>query len=574
MSLETQHRIVEAIEIVGADPVTKAFLKLAGASEAVAKALGEAKLEGQELDKNFDELERNWFSKPDKVTKPPKKGATAWEKFKKAAGEATGPIFRQITLANLLEKAVGFVITKLTQMVQKGWAINEAFEAARSRVQGMSLGLVDWGDDSPAEQLVKSQKLANVLMREFRDIGMETGTLVPEIEAAYARLNSILSLTGASQYDIVQETKLAAGAAKVYGEKAEQAAGIVAKAIFEGTVEGETAFARALKASAGVTSKMTQEERFKRVNKVLEKMAGATSAVTANTAGAMARWEILSTDILQRITLPIYERIGQMVQGIVDAFTANEDVIDSIVTETQAWWETIWGVSKGVWDITVGALQFASKMNGWVEKGQLLWNVLGFVRQTVELIGLGFQAGVELVRTLIDPNRGMGKLNTLSEGIKLKWFEIADQILKVVDSLAKLVVPEFMRDMPGIKQFFKGISDVRFGLGLQMDSKAKKLRALEEKWGTGPLTDSTRAAKRIEEGIGLDKAAREALLRGTKGIKVEQKIDTINIMQDFRDDDPDHVIVEFVGALERIGENALQSTVGGAATAFEGGSSQ
>lgn len=572
MSLETQHRIVEALSITGADPVTKAFLKLAGASEEVAKALGHQKEEAAGLEGHLNQLEKDWFNKPEKVTRPPKEGVTWWNKFKKAAGEATGPMFKQFALASLLEKALGFALAKLGQMLQRGWQINEAFEAARGRVQGMALGLMDFGKVSDTEKLRKSIVLANVLMAEFKDIAMDAATPVPEIEAAYTRLNSILAGTGRNQAEIVRETRLAASAAKVYGEKAEQAAGIVAKAIFEGNIEGETAFARALKAQANINSKMSREERFKKVNKVLEQMAGAVGVVTANTAGAMARWDILTTDILQRVTLPIYEKIGGVIGSIVSAMETNEAIVDATVTEVQEWWHAIGDVTKGVWNVVAGAFEVWVQIGRWKEKGSLVLDVLKFVRQTVGLIGGGLELAVEWVRSLVDPDRGVGKLATLSESIKVKWFEIADTILGVVDSLAKLVIPEKMRNLPGIRDFFKSLGETRFSLQIERDMMAKRLRQMEKSMGLDATTESTRALKAAEDGIGLDKKARDELLRNTKGLKIEQNIDTIEIYQDFRDQDPDHVIVEFVTDLERIGENALQSTVAGG-TEFESGSS-
>ncbi len=574
--LETQHKIVESIEIKGHKDVQAGFNRLAGSSDKVAKSLGHSAKNAEKLSLGFDKSSKA-AKKVGKATQGA--GAKTTSGFGKAGGmiaKFAGSMLGAITIAGLLEKALSFVIAKIGQFIRHGWEINKAYEAAGSRIQGLALGLIDFGKNATgADKVAKSTRLANIVMAEFRDIGMETATQIPMLEATYARLNSVLAGTGATQRQILDYTKKTAGAAKVYGENAEVAGGIISKAIFEGTVEGESAFAKAFKAQAGVTSKMNLEERIQRVNKTLAKMSDAVGIVTQDTQGALDRWKILSDDILQRVMLPVYKKIGELVAGMVVYLEDNRAVIDTIVTEAQEWWATIWDVSKAIWDVTIGALKIVAAANQWGEKFKLVWHVVKLIRQTFSVIGMGLQLAVEQVRVLIDPNRGMGKMSALSEAISMKWKEIAIQIVKVFKALAKMAIPSFAQKIPGVKRFFKGLDDTVSEMETYNKQSAKRLRAMEKNLGEGPLTETTRAMAKAEAGIGLDKAARDAVLKGMKGakIKVTQNIAKIEIHQDFRDQDPDRVLVEFITDLERLGEAALQSTVAGEATAFEVGSS-
>lgn len=573
--LETQHKIIEAFEVKGAVDAEGAFDKIAKSADGAAKAFDSGKTKAEKFEDGLSEVEEKWFKAGEAGEKSGSKWADAWGKAKEGILGSIGPMVKQLTIANLLSKAIEWATQKVKEFVRQGWQINVAYEAATSRVQGLALGLLDFGKGATtAEKVQKSQKLANVAMAEFKDIGMETATQLPKIEAAYARLTSVLSGTGATQREILEYTRKTAGAAKVYGENAEVAGGIISKAIFEGVVEGESAFAKAFKAQAGVTSKMNLEERMNRVNATLAKMSEAVGVVTDDTAGAQERWKILSNDILQRVTYPIYQKIGESTKAMVKWLQANEDTINEIVHEIQEWLYTAFEVKDAIFEVVGGVVVLWWKVNRVGDTLRATWERFKLIRQAISLIVTGVRLLVEQVAVLADPNRGMGKLSALSEAIRVKWREIALQIVKVFRSLAKLAIPEFVRKrVPGLGKFFTGLDETVQEMESYNKQAAKRLRAMEKKLGLSPLTETTRTIADVEQGRGLDKAARDAFLKGLKGLKFNQNIGQVNIRQDFRDQDPDRVLVEFVTDLERLGETALQSTVGGGATVFEGGGS-
>lgn len=485
------------------------------------------------------------------------------------SSKATDSIFKSFLKADLvasaIKKTVAKIVDTLKQMVRHAWNVGLAYEAAGSRVQGLALGLVNLGTKDPMEKVARSQKIALATMKEFKQIAMDTATPIAEIENAHARINPILAGMGKNQKEVLKFTNMSTAAAKVYGERSEQAGSIVAKAIAEGVVEGETAFARAFKAQAAITSKMPVEKRIKKIVSVLKAMGAPVKDVTKDTAGALMRWKILSDDILQRVTLPIFQKIGSVVGDIVSYLEKNEAVVNGIVHEVQEWVHVVFDVGSAIWD-SLTALDKVFSTTEMISKRIVsLQAQLKFVGKIVDVAAFGFKLISEAVKVIIDPERGMGKMYALSKAIEVKWGEIKLQIVKVVSSFAKMAAPDWILDkIPGMKTFFKSLDGLSADLEKDVKKTAKSLRAMEKKLGMEPLTETTRKMLQQE----MD-AVQKELKR--KGIKFNQNIGTIAIRQDFRDQDPDRVMVEFVQDMERLGEAALQSSVGGAATQFEGG---
>jgi hypothetical protein len=170
----------------------------------------------------------------------------------------------------------------------------------------------------------------------------------------------------------------------------------------------------------------------------------------------------------------------------------------------------------------------------------------------------------------------MGKMLALSEAINLKWKEIWLQIVKVVDSFSRMMVPDWvMKAVPAVGGFFKQMKGYQKDLQADLIKSGERVRALEKAAGLGGLTETTRALKRKEEGFGMSKEERDSLFKrfGGQKLKIEQNIAKVEIHQDFKDQDPDRVMVEFISDMERLGETALQSTAGGEADVFGPGSS-
>lgn len=570
---ETQHRVVETIQVKGVKEAQDAFNKIAKLSDDAAKALGHTKEGTEQLSFGFSKVSQVAKKAEKPLADPPKKAATAWTKLGGSMKSIAGTIVGQFALFKFLEGAVMGAFNAVTNFIRGGWEINTAYEAAQSRIKGTLVGLLDFKKGTTAfEKVAIAQRGSNVLMDEFREISMEAVTPLASVESAYTRINTVLAGLGMNQKQIVGTTKETAAAARVYGENVDQAGSIVAKAIFEGTVEGETAFARALKAQAQVTSKMKVEKRLEKVMKVLHQMGAPIAAVTRDTGSAMQKWQILSSDVLQRVTVPLFQKIGEVANDILDVFSANKGKIDEIVIGAEEVWATVFNWGTAVWDTWKALDSVFGISKAVVGTFDQAWKKFRLVWKFVDLAASGVQILVEAVMTLIDPTRGFGKLNLLSESIHLKWLEISKSVVGVITSFSRMALPDWVKKkVPGVQKFFDEMGGVSKDLEHQIASSAKRVREFEKALGVGPTTESTRALAKAEAGVGLDKDARDALLKSMKGLKINQNIASVTVNQDLRGEDPDRVLIEFTTGLERIGEAALQSSAGGAATAFEGG---
>ena len=570
--LETIHKVVERIEVEGGKAAENAFGRLAGATDKAAAALGAAAGATKKLASGFDKAEDAADAAGDAVKKAGQGAAGAGEKAAGGIGKWVSGMFSAQLAANLLSKAIEFVIGKLRDMVAQAWNVNVAVEAAGSRIQGMTLGLMDLEHLDPMQQVAVSSKIATQTLAEFRDMAMRTATPIATIEAANAHIMPVLAGLGKKQAEINKLTEMSAASAKVYGERAEMAGSIVGKAISTGVVEGETAFARAFKAQAQITSKMTVAERFERVNEVIKRMAGPIKAVTADTAGALSRWQILSEDILQRVTFPIYQKIGQVVAKIVDWAEENKEWLDKIVADITKWLETAMSVAEATWDIGRALDEVLGVTNKIGDSNRATWETLDAIADTMRLIVLLFRDVEESIEVINDPTRGAGKLFETSQRISIVWLQIQQSIMDAGAAMGRFLEPRWVREilkLTGIKapaEYLEAVSEV---LGSQIEMEEKRLAEMQGRVAAG--LDAGEVAGKVREGAAnaLADAMSKALTK--KPIKVTQNIAKVEVHQDFRDQDPDRVLIEFTQMLEGLGERAIQSTAGGAMTELEAG---
>lgn len=565
--LETIHRIEERIEVKGAPQLEAAFRKLAGASDAVADALGHTRTSGDQLAFAFAKVE-SAAKKTDNAVRKPK--LPEWfRKSKEAAEGFFKTMAGQFTIANVISRVFDAVYSRAKGLVTEAWRLNDAFEFARQRVSGMALGLAKFEEGaSSIERLERSTRVANVMMEEFEDIAYRTATPSEKIAEVFASVNPVMMQMGLSARDVRDATMRAAAAAKVFGVDAGEAGRMVAKAFATGTIEGDGAFAQALKLEAKINSKMPLEERMKRINRVLDKMGAPIDVATQGTRDMAARWDVLANGVLRGMVQPAYEKIGEVLGGFVGYLKDNESALKVIVSEAEFWWRTVFAVGGAIWDAAVAAAALV-KLGGDLGSGfSVAYNTIKLIAQIVDIAATGIGA---LIAVISGDDKGFGKLLAISTAIEVKWREIALTILSVARGLGNLAIPGWVRNkIPGLESFSKGFDEVEKSLKTGLDASAAHLRRLERNEGLSPMTSSTKLLEDLEKGKGLSPFDKEALLASMKGLKIQQNIDKIEIKQDFRDGDPDRVLVEFVTSLERIGQEALQSNAGGLATAFEG----
>jgi hypothetical protein len=495
----------------------------------------------------------------------------------KAFKSANFEMIKSFTVAGVLTQVIDGAVRSLINFAAHAWDVAVAFERARTRVTGLTLGLVDFRrvqsdkpgapavDVSSFEKLGIAQKASNILLDEFRQSAMAGVGSVEQLEHAFANVDPVLSSVGKSQLDVLNITKAAARAAKVYGEDAAEMGKIAAKAIAQGVVEGESAMAQSLKAQAQVSSKLPIEERYKRVAAVLERMGAPLSAINKTTSVAFEKWGAFANDILRRLVEPIFERVGILANRVVDALVANQGPIDAVVDTLREWLNVGMDLLGVVWDVVAGVVAWVWQFGRLGEMVNAVWKVCEFLMKGVDVAVTGLQGLVELIA---GDEKGFGKLLAISTAIEVKWRELSMSVTKVVHAIANVFADDKSLTLLGMD--FGGYEKE---YASKTETLAKRLRAQEKAAGLSGLSETSRRLEALEKGAGLDKLTAHGFLAGLKGLKVQQNIGEVNIQQDFRDQDPDAVWLVFKRGLERLGEASVQSNASSAATAFEAGAS-
>lgn len=563
---ETIHRVVEQFEIKGAEDVEKAFAKIGVAADKLSMRLGHGQKElgrfraglmgvqKSEVQKALDAVDK--ITNPDKKPKKAKKpeGADTW--FERAAASAKRfGINLPLSATDLFTEAVKRVIGVMRDLVVHAFDVNVTFERATNRVQGLVQGLVDFGKISPMERANRAASVGSVLMKDYQQIAYDTAQPFEEIERAASRINPILSGLGKTQRDVVDLTRLSAAAAKVYGERAEESGKIVAKAIATGSVEGEGAFAMAFKSMAKLDAKMSVEKRMRLATEVLSGMAEPIDAVTKGTDAAIARLHILTDDILRRATEPVYRAIGDRIGEIVGWMKQHDGLADSVAEKTSkllSFYEKIESITSSI-GASLGPV--ASALDSVGDKLNFLnSSAFGLLAESVEFIVTGVDAMAASIDKLF-AGGSWEKLETTLAQLALEFQEVLDKITGIMTAIAKPI---------GLERF---VPKLAIRSQEDLDENAARLRSIEKTRGLQPSTDATRKLAELEKSASA-KQAEEDLKRKGKEVTVTQQIGTLVVNQDLRGEEPDAIMVEFVGALEKLGENAYQSTVATGGTVY------
>ncbi len=556
--LDTMHRIVEKLEVTGEKDASKRIDTVAKMADKLAEALGFSAKEGKGVTDVLGDVE-------------------------KTSTKASGGFFKMAGGLAIVTQGVQWLSAKLKELLTIWWDVNKSTEAMAGRIQGVSLGLLKFGKGQ--DKISTSLKLTNILLAEFRDHAIRIGVDIPDLEKSYVRINSVMSAMGKNQYDVLKVTKMTASAAKVYGENLEQAGSIISKAIIEGTVEGESAFAKAFKAQVGAMpgrgfNKLPIEKRADKIKKVLEEMGAPVDVIATDTESALMRWKVLSEDVLQRVTYPLYKKIGETVQGIVNYLEKNKSTIDAIVDKTVSWFSATWDVASGVASIVYGVAKWVVMSGPIIHGMRVTWKLADLFAKAVHAAGIGFKLFVEIfeLRKLEHPWQ---KTNALVEAFKLKMVEILKLVKDIGVGLLKMLGGEHLakavRKIPGVgKQIGMYIDQLKTAdryFDKQVADYERRVAKMEKLAGLSPTTELGQRQELEAMGVGVDKDARLAWLKKMFGKKRPLvNVQNMNVHQDFRDVSPDNIMVEMVRLYESLAEEALSSNVGGEESVFAGAS--
>ena len=137
-------------------------------------------------------------------------------------------------------------------------------------------------------------------------------------------------------------------------------------------------------------------------------------------------------------------------------------------------------------------------------------------------------------------------------------------------------IDKYMRKVPGVGKAFGSyvdglkVADKYFSRTLDQDER--RVAMLEKKYGMDPSTELGRRNADAELGIGMSKDKRIDFLKGLFGKKRPLvNVENMTVKQDFRDADPDNIMIEMVRMYEGLAEEALSSNIGGDESVFAGG---
>jgi hypothetical protein len=372
-------------------------------------------------------------------------------------------------------------------------------------------------------------------------------------------------------------TRQTAVAAKVYGVEAAEAGTLVSKAMLQGTVEGDSPFAIALRTMSKISPKMPMEERAEKILKVLQEMGQPIDDVTQNTETMMQRLSAWAERFFGGAFGEAYERIGTFIKEMMGGFASSESSVQGVskfLSEASVFamdiGEALIGVGKYVWVVIEGVdfLRVGFKAVAYTAK--VIYGLLDLGVHSIKTMGVLFDAMTS------DDSKGMAKFYAMVEGLSLKFDEMGLAAKKVFLDIYEGIT------LLGRTGFFEGTNlDKLLSAGLvklqkdvaetekSLADRQSNLYKTEKMLGMSHQTSQTRDLAAEERKLGLDRKGRDALFASITGKPLFQmNVNKLEIKQDFKDADPDRVMIEFVKELENLASAGLQSSVGGGANAF------
>lgn len=429
------------------------------------------------------------------------------------------------------------------------WRTNEVYDDAEDKLTGLNASLTNLSKVAdPIDRFSLAQKTATGLLSEFQATAMKTAMPLAEIAELGASLEPIWTAMGKSQWEVARATDALASAAKTLGVSTQEAKSSLYALLQTGRAGRQDPFGLALAAESGIKKIDKLEVRGEKLLRALEKIGAPVDQIASGTDEAIARWSIFTDDVLRRATKPAYEKIGEVVQKIVDWTERHSEQIDKIVGQIGTMTESFFAFLEGVWEAVVVTGTWFDDLFGISDVFEGWWKSLN---KTVEWLG---EVGKALKSLSSQDKEEAGKA----------WRGAINATSKRFLGVSLDELEETLRYKPGFDfQKPNPLSPLRERTALeQLADKAAP-------WSMVPSPEDQAGEERgrlfkSREDV---KAWLQSIMSGKRSL-FEMNIGEVNIQQDFRDQDPDRVMVEFRRDLEGLGERALQSTVGGAATVF------
>lgn len=564
--IETTHKISEQFEVQGAEEAASKFERLADMADKVAHSFG--------VTTNLSNKAKTGLAGVGDAGK--KAGASAAEGAKEVGSlgsAASGQIAGAIVKANLATTAItkGFELAgqAVEFLKRKFIEVNDAQDDLADSLSGSIYALGTFGDaTTPVERYGRAAQAARASLDDLYETAMATALPLNEIADAANRSEVLFMSAGKSQKDVLDFTREAAKAAKVYNIEIGGIADAARKLAVTGRSSKTDPFGIALGAEAGVKKTDALEVRLEKIQKALTRIGAPISEVNRGWGEASQKIETITNDLIRRGTEPAFRKLEDLANGVADTLEKWKPGIDKALSKAGDIFEVLWGVGERVVDIVVAVDRWTntSAALGVIVGG--VGDVFSFLEGVVGGITKGFDWLVEGVQALVDPGRGMTKLNALADGFRLKILQAVEAVVDLAFKLADLAVPDFIaKGVPGMGDLSKWADSTRADFKRNVALYDQIVAKSEAKAGIDPSSRSGREAAAKAQGVGLTKAERDRMLGGLLGTKRPLiNVESITIKQDFSDSDPDRILVEFTDELENMGKRVLASAVGGRAT--------
>lgn len=529
--LETIHRIIEKIEVTNAKNAAKDIHEVGRKSDAAAK--------------NVDRLKKSLAEVSAKQVKQdrPKEQSQVEEKgFSK----------KQAALVALGIAAVGVEI-QLSKLREQADKLNKELDQTADKLTRIALAKTKLGEiKDPKVRLGDAEKLSEVQLKRYRQMGIELGMPMEKLKEISDGLTPLFAGTKRTVGDMMKMTRAAARAAAVFKASPEE---VVAKAtsVAETGVAEDDLSKRILK-EAGFKKGDNRTQRLAKVEAALQKLGARAEEFSQKKEDNLTRRQEFLNDLMERASRPAHKEMQA-------AEAADEKRKTERLLSMRGDLEAAADIFGGLWgkyerlknDIYSAAGDMVGRLADWgwsLAKGPVV-DGLGWVYEMVERIK--------------DAASDVGQ--KFSEW----WKEGSDWATDKINRLKKLA---------GIKDKAADLSGGDMGPPVDREKLARDARDAEnnDKWeklkrkiaAWSSDQPSSEMGPPVPDGL-RRKNEEERLLatyfgRGNKEALI--KVDTLNMIQNFRSGDPDDVMYEVTRAFERLSEAAVQSLAGGTATTF------
>lgn len=546
-----------------------AFEKIAKAADEAAKAIAAMK-EGKVENRQEDAKGNEESKKPGENAQ---KNKGFFEKMFDAIKKGWTDTVKAMTIANIAAKAFEWAIGKvkdfITQAVARAWDLNDALDETIDRLTAFASVYTNFGKATAEEQGERSKRIADTVYAKYKDIAYKMGEPLAAVKQLGEDITPMALSAGKSWGQSVAMVENAAKAAKAFQTHSGMAGASIERLLYTASPgRSRDPFTIMLAAEAKLKDSDSMEKRVDKINRALEKMGKGADQFTTGTNEALARFGILADELTQKLGAPFYDKAGEFMQWLADAFYSIKDPVMDVADELGRWLKTAYdfgaSIAGVIWKLEKAWL--ATSGLGKVLKATLdgAWSVLKGFGDTAEAVALAFKTVEESIAVMTGESKGLGKLDTLQDAMYAKLLrfvqKFSDMLTGLFEAAAELHVPgmeaaaKSMRASNNVLRNY--IENGGDGLLWGRWAGEKSIDKRERKLGLSHTTEIGRRADEAMADLSKERGDKRPLIN----------IDKVEIKQDFRDQDPDGIVVEFVGALEKLSETAASAVGGPAAT--------